>query len=706
MDLINFLLSYFASKNIIYVTAFLCWDKDALAQLYRNASVAGIRLVVSPFPRVAPGPRQPPLSPDGLDHLQGNVLDLACPGADEVIRKASETRSFNQRNAWLLLHDAPYNLTELEASMSNIAILPDADVILFTSDITVDFYRVTVHKPLQISELDISRNSSEQELAQFWLQRPSVVTRRRNLNNITVKAALVVTQPDSFVGWDDLTTKGIDTIPKVTYPLILLLAQDLNISFDFTQVQSYGDLVNGSFHNSAIGLLEQGRIEVAATSMLLRRDRMRMTHFVSESADLKFFRSNYLKTQVGSGLALVLLYGIDTIPKVTYPLILLLAQDLNISFDFTQVQSYGDLVNGSFHNSAIGLLEQGRIEVAATSMLLRRDRMRMTHFVSESADLKFFRPAFIFRQPPQSAVANIFLLPLSRGVWIASFIVFLLVAAFLSLFSRRLMGLDPSLEVITPGETLTFAVGAVCQQGFFMTPNLQSIRVMMFFTFITSLFLFTSYSAKIVALLQSPSNSILTVRDLAMSPLSCGVQDTSYKKTYYIDNPHPATKVLYERKLRAQGERAFSYTAEEGVARLRSGQFAFQVELSAGFDIISKTFTESEKCGLNYVDPFRLQAVGIPIKKHSGLKELVSNRLRWFRDTGLMDRVRRIWSVQKPRCDSASISGVVTVGLADCLPAFQVLMCGAAASGAILVMEVLVHKIKQRYKVKSTHFIN
>lgn len=51
-----------------------------------------------------------------------------------------------------------------------------------------------------------------------------------------------------------------------------------------------------------------------------------------------------------------------------------------------------------------------------------------------------------------------------------------------------------------------------------------------------------------------------------------------------------------------------------------------QVELTAGADMISKTFTEREKCGLNFIDPMRLKAVGIPIKRNSGYKELMATR--------------------------------------------------------------------------------
>lgn len=208
-----------------------------------------------------------------------------------------------------------------------------------------------------------------------------------------------MTQPESFVGWDDLTTKGIDTIPKVTYPLILLLAQDLNIRYLLLilfsaichLIENSIFVCNDNIWRRMIG------ITVDLPSSLwwnLRRSENRLcTPYL-----LKRCRNIGLDTFIDAQVLIGSLFAVSsfdikksTAPKRPRKVTITLLLITSSSFDFTQVQSYGDLVNGSFHNSAIGLLEQGRIEVAATSMLLRRDRMRMTHFVSESADLKFFR---------------------------------------------------------------------------------------------------------------------------------------------------------------------------------------------------------------------------------------------------------------------------------------------------------------------------
>lgn len=66
-----------------------------------------------------------------------------------------------------------------------------------------------------------------------------------------------------------------------------------------------------------------------------------------------------------------------------------------------------------------------------------------------------------------------------------------------------------------------------------LSPRLWSLRLVMFCMLLSSLFLFTSYSAKIVAILQSPSDALQTIDDLTDSPMTLGVQETTYKKVYF-----------------------------------------------------------------------------------------------------------------------------------------------------------------------------
>lgn len=69
--------------------------------------------------------------------------------------------------------------------------------------------------------------------------------------------------------------------------------------------------------------------------------------------------------------------------------------------------------------------------------------------------------------------------------------------------------------------------------GFHSTPAVASVRMVMFSTLLAALFVFTAYSAKIVAILQTPSDALRSIDDLTRSPIVVGVQETTYKKVYF-----------------------------------------------------------------------------------------------------------------------------------------------------------------------------
>lgn len=154
---------------------------------------------------------------------------------------------------------------------------------------------------------------------------------------------------------------------------------------------------------------------------------------------------------------------IDTFPKFTYPLMMLLAQDLHFRFDLRQVDFYGVSHNGSF-DGLVGHLQRREAEVGLASLFMRHDRMQVADFFSETCVLAC---AFIFRQPSRSAVSNVFLAPFSAGVWGASACV-AASAALLLVALRRLRQhtrASTDLQLFTLLEAITFALGSLCQQG-------------------------------------------------------------------------------------------------------------------------------------------------------------------------------------------------------------------------------------------------
>lgn len=76
-------------------------------------------------------------------------------------------------------------------------------------------------------------------------------------------------------------------------------------------------------------------------------------------------------------------------------------------------------------------------------------------------------------------------------------------------------------------------VGAVCQQGAYSEPKNFSGRIIMLFGLLSLMFLYVSYSANIVALLQSSSDNIKSLEDLLESRLKLGTENTVYNYHYF-----------------------------------------------------------------------------------------------------------------------------------------------------------------------------
>ncbi|XP_001352911.3 uncharacterized protein Ir75d [Drosophila pseudoobscura] len=377
---------------------------------------------------------------------------------------------------------------------------------------------------------------------------------------------------------------------------------------------------------------------------------------------------------------------IDTISKVNHRLMLELANRLNVSYNTYQTVNYGwRQANGSF-DGLMGRFQRYELDLAQLAIFMRLDRIALCDFVAETFRV---RAGIMFRQPPLSAVANIFAMPFENDVWAS--IICLLILTTVVLVVELLF--SPHTHDMAYMDTANFVWGAMCQQGFYVEVRNRSARIIVFTTFVAALFLFTSFSANIVALLQSPSDSIRSLADLGQSPLEIGVQDTQYNKIYFTESTDPVTKNLYNRKIASKGDHVYMRPTL-GMERMRTGLFAYQVELQAGYQIVSDTFSEPEKCGLMELEPFQLPMLAIPTRKNFPYKELMRRQLRWQREVSLMNREDRKWIPQKPKCESG-MGGFVSIGITECRYALGIFGCGAAASFGVFLWEFILKHFKR-----------
>lgn len=283
-----------------------------------------------------------------------------------------------------------------------------------------------------------------------------------------------------------------------------------------------------------------------------------------------------------------------------------------------QVDNYGWLRNGTF-DGAMGLFQKKKIQALNHGTIMRIDRLAYIEF---TAEIFVMTTPFIFRQPPLSAVVNIFVLPLSPSVWYCLIVTLAVIAAVMctQLF-HPMLG-----HPLKPFDIITFVWGAICQQASPLVIPTTSGRFIVLTTFLAMLALFTSYSASIVALLQSPSHSITSIEDLVRSPLRMGLQEAGYNRYNYIVENVSVLNGVYKKRIEPLGADGWIYDTTKGVEQVRTQLFALQVEAPAAYKDIARTYTESEKCSLSEIHLLRLSVTTLSVERNSPYKEIFKRR--------------------------------------------------------------------------------
>ncbi|XP_026479248.1 probable glutamate receptor [Ctenocephalides felis] len=370
---------------------------------------------------------------------------------------------------------------------------------------------------------------------------------------------------------------------------------------------------------------------------------------------------------------------------------------LNGTRNYHVVKSWGykDPKTGKY-DGLIGELISGDADFG-TPIFFVEERIPLIEFITV---LTPTQARFVFRAPPLSYVSNLYLLPFNRGVWIACGVLILSMTIALSVSSNY------EHEVLSYKffNSLLVSVGAVCQQGPSTEPKNPAGRIVSLFLFVTVMFLYTSYTANIVSLLQSRTSSIKTIKDLLHSPMKMGSDDTQYFRYFFMNNKDPVRRKLYEKKIAPKNKKSNWMNVEEGIAKMREGLFAFHVERSKGYKVVSETFYEDEKCGLIEIDYLAFLDPYVPIQKRSPYKEMIKNRMLKLREIGIQSRETSRHYSKKPVC-STSGANFVSVGLIDCYFG-GVLMCGGVAvSICLFVIEMMISKICSK-NIVTQHPVN
>nr|AXF48857.1 ionotropic receptor IR26 [Lobesia botrana] len=381
---------------------------------------------------------------------------------------------------------------------------------------------------------------------------------------------------------------------------------------------------------------------------------------------------------------------IDTLSKIMYYMTIHLIEWVNGTRVLNRTSSWGYRLPNGRYDGVVREIQDGRADISGSVMIPTKERSQYLNFVIPPAPIEAM---FIFKKPALASVTNIYVLPFSIGVWLSLFV--LIFASSLTLFLAYYQedDINPQhkktcLQKMSEGAFETLCL--VFQQGTAIDPSSIAGRQILILGLMAFMFLYTAYSANVVALLQSPTNDINSVETLLTSPISCGSQDVQYARKMFSHETRPIHRALSQRKILPHGEKAF-LSIEEGIRKVREDMFAFHVEMTAGYDQIQRTFLEDEKCNLGAIKYMSLTYPYLALSETSPIKEQLRIGAHRIMEGGIQKRTVRRMVPEPPRC-GASTAMFTAVRLSDVEPAFQALLAVAALCLPILALEVVVRR--------------
>ncbi|XP_018396323.1 PREDICTED: probable glutamate receptor [Cyphomyrmex costatus] len=345
---------------------------------------------------------------------------------------------------------------------------------------------------------------------------------------------------------------------------------------------------------------------------------------------------------------------IDPVTKANYPWVLHLVNRMNATVSFEVTNSWGFLSKNGSWSGMFGMLQRREIDIGGTATFFVPERVGVVQFIQLYTHTRKTKSAAYWNQ------------------------------------------LNPNKPTVS--DNIFVLLGAFSQQGYSYEPYRVSSRIVTLMLLLASLSFYAAYTANIVGLLQSTTDSIKTLPDLLNSPLKMGVHNIVYSKYYFQSFRDPVRKAILEQRIEPKRSKANWISVEEGVARIRNELFAFHGEIGTVYQLIEETYLEEEKCGLTEIDFLNHLYPLLAIQKQSPYSEIFKTGALKLREYGLKYREEYRLYTRKPVCSSQT--RFITIGFTECYFALVIMGYGILFSIIVFVFELLWHKRRSIHAVK------
>ncbi|KAF2892104.1 hypothetical protein ILUMI_14069, partial [Ignelater luminosus] len=154
-------------------------------------------------------------------------------------------------------------------------------------------------------------------------------------------------------------------------------------------------------------------------------------------------------------------------------------------------------------------------------------------------------------------------------------------------------------------------------------PKPTSGRFTLLSLLIMSLLLYNYYTSSIVSsLLSGLPPPFETIEELSHSDLEVGLEDIVYTRTLFEVTKDERIKHLYKHKVLAHNNQPSYMTVAEGIARVKSGGFAYHSEPILAYSIVERTFEPYEICELAEIHVFTPTILWVMAQKQGQYNKL------------------------------------------------------------------------------------
>ncbi|XP_060086379.1 glutamate receptor ionotropic, kainate 2-like [Ylistrum balloti] len=376
-----------------------------------------------------------------------------------------------------------------------------------------------------------------------------------------------------------------------------------------------------------------------------------------------------------------------------------IAERLNFSYTIKPTQQYGNCKPG-FQNCTgmVKELVERNADLAVAGMTITWDREQVIDFTKPFLNLGI---TILYKKPePEPPKLFSFLDPLSIDVWVymcagylcVSFMLFA-IARFTPYEWNNPHPCNPDQDVVENQfsilNSLWFTIGALMQQGCEIAPCAVSTRLVAGIWWFFTLIMVSSYTANLAAFLTNERmvSDITNVEDLAkQTKIKYGTLNEGSTKNFFANSKFP----IYQRMwnfMYSTRPSVFVNGSEQGIARVKKGQYAFFAESS-------KVEYEIERqCSLMQVGGLLdSKGYGIALPRDSPYRDPISNAILKLQEEQEIHKVYNTWWKEKyggGRCVTKAKEVSAALGVKNVGGVFVVVIGGMFAAVVVAICEFI-----------------